>query len=616
MDVFEQNLAALLERYPEYESVLAEVDEDMEVKVVDAILQGSFLAVNGRGISGAMSSTCDGTHEAERFCGPYASAQMPVPMALFGFGLGYIPEQMAKMPSSFSQIHIYEPSVSILRGTMMSRDLTGLFRNERVTLSIGERQFDGFIALIEKDMTFHNWETFGKAVLYRYEYLYTDLYRRFLEEFARIQSQKQVDFNTLAFFSKVSVRNEIHFFRYLKQAKNVYGFAGRFPEQVPCIVVAAGPSLEKNVDAIKEAKGKAVIIGVDRVADFLLDHGIIPDLLCTIDPNKGGCTFTDERLKDVPVLAPAESNCVLLDGLGSPKVIYLGGYPSLHESILSHLDVKMGGIALGGSVALCAFNVAVELGFSTIILAGQDLALGEKTTHAGEGDVEETTVENEIWVEGYNGGRVRTRKDFLMYIGVYEGWMRDNKDLNIINATEGGAKLHGMRQMPLREAVETYCTSDFSFETMYNEMPYIIRNREDMDFVDTALQRHIGELKELRPNVEKAYKQTKRSLHNLKVGRSLPAELERTNQDNNKILDRVRTCEASDMLYQCMIRTEESITAVLDEEYANPLMEMKALYTSMMEYLEELLGAFDYVIGVWDEVYPGIESREEINWKP
>ena len=52
------------------------------------------------------------------------------------------------------------------------------------------------------------------------------------------------------------------------------------------IVVAAGPSLNKNIKELKKAKGKALIIIVDTAIKPLLNAGIVPDMFFIVDALK------------------------------------------------------------------------------------------------------------------------------------------------------------------------------------------------------------------------------------------------------------------------------------------------------------------------------------------
>ena len=95
-----------------------------------------------------------------------------------------------------------------------------------------------------------------------------------------------------------------------------------FPEDIPAIIVAAGPSLKKNVDLLKEVKGKAVTIVVDSAINTVMAHGIVPDFAITVDTNKELKNFTAEELSDVFLLADATANTKALDMVKSKNLVF------------------------------------------------------------------------------------------------------------------------------------------------------------------------------------------------------------------------------------------------------------------------------------------------------
>ena len=58
------------------------------------------------------------------------------------------------------------------------------------------------------------------------------------------------------------------------------------PKDISAIVIAAGPSLNKNIKELKRAKGKAFLIAVDTAVKRLLKEGIVPDMYATLDGMK------------------------------------------------------------------------------------------------------------------------------------------------------------------------------------------------------------------------------------------------------------------------------------------------------------------------------------------
>jgi len=64
---------------------------------------------------------------------------------------------------------------------------------------------------------------------------------------------------------------------------NVGIFFDKFKD-VPIIIVSTGPSLDKNIDLLKEAKGRALIISAGSALRPLLMRNIKPDFFAIIDP--------------------------------------------------------------------------------------------------------------------------------------------------------------------------------------------------------------------------------------------------------------------------------------------------------------------------------------------
>ncbi|KAA2301602.1 DUF115 domain-containing protein, partial [Clostridioides difficile] len=52
---------------------------------------------------------------------------------------------------------------------------------------------------------------------------------------------------------------------------------------LPAVVVAAGPSLNKNIEQLHNLKDNVIIIAVDTIAQRLCNEGIIPDFICSIE---------------------------------------------------------------------------------------------------------------------------------------------------------------------------------------------------------------------------------------------------------------------------------------------------------------------------------------------
>ena len=75
---------------------------------------------------------------------------------------------------------------------------------------------------------------------------------------------------------------------------------------MPAVLVSAGPSLDKNINQLKEIRENVFIMAVDTALNSILTHDIIPDMAITVDSHKPLVLFEDERVRQIPL---AVSTC-------------------------------------------------------------------------------------------------------------------------------------------------------------------------------------------------------------------------------------------------------------------------------------------------------------------
>lgn len=69
-------------------------------------------------------------------------------------------------------------------------------------------------------------------------------------------------------------------------------------------MVAAGPSLNKNIQVLKKAKNRLFILAVDTAVKPLIKAGIKPDAFITIDAKKSPDLIKIDGAETIPVIAP------------------------------------------------------------------------------------------------------------------------------------------------------------------------------------------------------------------------------------------------------------------------------------------------------------------------
>ncbi len=245
----------------------------------------------------------------------------------------------------------------------------------------------------------------------------------------------------------------------------------------PVIVIAAGPSLDKNIAQLRTVQDRFFIIVVDTAFRTLHKHGIIPDILVTTDP-------TSLNLKHFENVPPHPSTFLAFD----PEVYYKIPSQWPNQKIFINLEKTLftrwieenlgpyGYLPKGGSVGHTAFYLACQTRARLILFLGFDLAFNPQggTTHSRDSALyrnhasipEGTTTaqleprrnaqalqEKIVWVKGIHNQPVPTSHIMSLYIQQFAEAIRQSQT-KVVDATEGGAWIPGSEIMTLKEAIQ------------------------------------------------------------------------------------------------------------------------------------------------------------------
>ncbi|NCC85022.1 MAG: DUF115 domain-containing protein [Clostridia bacterium] len=247
----------------------------------------------------------------------------------------------------------------------------------------------------------------------------------------------------------------------VKSIKEVYG--GK-----PFVSVAAGPSLEKNVHLLKDIQEKCVIVACDTVLFHLLEKGIVPHIVTTIERPYEIYTAWLPRVLE-KYRAECEKILLLSQSVSYP--LMAGQWPG-PNIIVGKLDVPVDswftGKVLGEqllysglSVAHMNLSVALACESPSIALIGQDLAFGDGgVSHASKtiSDYllaeEQLLRKNSISVPGALGGTVETSTIWLLFIQIFERLLQHHKGTPVYDCTEGGALIEGTLITPFSDYIQ------------------------------------------------------------------------------------------------------------------------------------------------------------------
>ena len=198
-------------------------------------------------------------------------------------------------------------------------------------------------------------------------------------------------------------------------------------------------------------------------------HGVKPDAVASIEREQATYRYYYEGKKfdeDLVLVGPSVLWPKIFEEFTGKKIVTnkvnSGTEKWWNENFenFEHLDQGM-------SSAHVAFAFAKAAGCNPIILIGQDLAYTNNKKHSelthtefeGENDTRESDGN---MTEDIYGNLVLTDDIYNMFRKWFEIKIMDNKELVVVDATEGGAKIHGSEIITLREAIDKYCKKEMN----------------------------------------------------------------------------------------------------------------------------------------------------------
>ncbi|KJD22002.1 motility associated factor glycosyltransferase family protein [Campylobacter jejuni] len=282
------------------------------------------------------------------------------------------------------------------------------------------------------------------------------------------------------------------------------------------IIVSTGPSLTKQLPLLKKYANKATIFCADSAYPILAKHDIKPDYVCMLERDDivSKCFDNDFKEFDKGILFILASvvHKEVIEFLERNNREYMLVHRPLHFAVSLNLK-EFGYIGVGASVANMAYELAASLRHENIIFIGQDLAYAEDgSSHPSEhiyGN-EGEKIRGEVYTLAYGGEKqVRTQLTWNLFRQAFEKdifWAKEKLKINTYNCTEGGARIEGTIEKPLKETCEALLKEELKKPF---DRPKILENKETKNkFLQTQ--------KLLIKNVEQSEKFIKKCQNELK----------------------------------------------------------------------------------------------------
>lgn len=598
--MLQENQNALEKYRPDFKKVIEEyweggMESGEDIITLDTARDGnSVLTIERNGQVHRLNSAFRPVQEADRWAAQYQFDHLENIVVLFGLGNGIFLKSLEKRLGKKDKIIVYEPSFQVFQTVLENVDISDIISDARVRLLVDQINAADFYFLLEYYLDWRNIEALCICEHPAYRELYIEKCTAFYKQIAESKELIQVVKHTDVHFAHQTVMNYFMNMRYIAGANIISDFVGKIPKDFPAIIVSAGPSLSKNIEMLKQAEGKAFILAVDSAVNALLNHGVKFDAMITVDAGKSRSKISREECFDIPLFCGLMSRPEMLQVHRGKKIWIMGA--RYIDTLYAEMNHPFQGINIGGCVATAAFAVCEKMGFEKIVLIGQDLAYDGEITHV-DGEIKNIVSEEvgQEEIDGWAGAKVRSRYDWIIYRNWFESMIQQLPEIEVINATEGGALIHGSKQMKLSEVIEKYCLQEFSVKDLLIEQEPTF-TEEEYVLVKEKILHLEKELETVRRNARDAVILCDEVINLIKQrGADVPVNKQAkrlsvindviVSQGVYQLLDYYITDSAVDDLKEI-----NQMTGKKDLDLINTYLSAKAMYESLIQAVENLNG--------------------------
>lgn len=485
MEIYERNREALKEGQPqinldEMREKSSGIKENYTFHIEVAANGEKYPVAESEQGVWQLNSRYNPEQAAQTYAKRYEKIRPYESIVVFGLSDGRALRQMLSYGDETNFWIVYEPSRDFFERLLGEIDLSDIFLHKHLYLLV--ESAEEIKNILESTIACNNGSLLQHCILPGYDLLYHEICEMTINEMIVQVVYSRFMRNTVMNFQKEYVQSCIQCMSDVLSQSNVYQMREYFRKKnacdLPVIIVAAGPSLNKNIDLLKEAKGKAFILGLDASLRSMEKHAVHPDLAVSVDARVRDDFFSNVDIQQMPFFFSNQSKLALIKAHKGKHFYDMPPndlFASLAKKVSDNEFVQLG---RGGSVSTMAFSLALYLGFRTIIFVGQDLAFTDGQSYNKElvkdpkSNREYIDSRSRVWVEDYHGNPIETDSQMNMY----RFWLEKeiavlSDEYQIIDATEGGARIKGTKILTLRETIDTYCGRSVDYPKLLQEVP-------------------------------------------------------------------------------------------------------------------------------------------------
>jgi len=398
-------------------------------------------------------------------------------LIFFGFGRGNaIKEALFQLKrKSDLEILVIEKSLVTFHAAMKLQELSEILKNPRLTLWVGQKEDE----IRKKLRSFFLSKGRGAYVNAIQVVAHPTSAREYEAYFRQIENwsnqfllQASTSFGNSCEDAFLGEKNALFNSQVILESPRLSAIKDQF-KNIPALLIASGPSLEKEFETLKELQTKALLICADSALKPLLDHGIKPHIVTAIERIPlvaeffKSCSQKDlheVNLASVPILNPE-----VYQIYSGPRFNCFRDYSYFQIFNIPSKETY----TIGPSCAHLSFLIAKEAGCNPLIFVGQDLAYSPKDnrshlagtairerdkTHRAEDLLKDSKYS---YVKASDGQDVLTEQNLNLFRQWFEKEIGECQNRQIINTSASGAKIEGAELQNLEEVAQQRLTKEY-----------------------------------------------------------------------------------------------------------------------------------------------------------
>lgn len=408
--------------------------------------------------------------------------------AITGFGDGSHIRYFLNESSSGTNFLVAEKDPVLLRETFARFDCSDLLSDERLMLGTGDLDDDYFKDIQGAALTgLSEVNCIVFSPLHSVDESYYDKMRNELvRQYLVIRPLMEVNVRTATNIQENTLKNLIH----VADAPDIGELGGAY-EDVPFVLVGAGPSLDESIDFLKKIKDKAIIVSSNSPFRKLINAGIEPHLVVTADPMAPTLAGFENLNYDheVPMACPFSAYPEIVSRF-SGRILTWSTFNPIVDYVKDTLGKKEGTKILEkGTVSGCVLDISKLFGCKRVYFVGQDMCVrddgryySDDTSYSDSGAHYASSNKGQR-LPGNTQEKVLVEGRLFVYLKTFEQFIKESPDVEYINLCRTGVRIEGAPYMDQNEALSTIL--DYSSHSFDSDIKGVINiSKSNIEIID------------------------------------------------------------------------------------------------------------------------------------